>query len=339
MEPATLTSVSLSQIDWHEDAFAIPGYVPDEALERSLETAGILTPPTLWEKTPQRFVIVDGFKRLFWLKDRSERAQAVIYPEGSSENELLKFRLEIKMFSRPLNLAEKAQVLAKYALLTSKEELHRRIGPALGLSGALDTLALWCSIAAWPSRHLSLLAHDVIAEKTALLLAPFPEADRDAFLRLMQVLRCSASLQVEILDRCNDIARRDGVSLQRLLETPEIQAILNDGDRNRREKTAAVRDLLFRWRFPRLVKKMTDMQSAIDQIPLPATASLTPPPHLEGDVWELKLRFRTPEELAASIETSAALVKTPAFYALFRLLDHSTAYNESAPAPPSPDSA
>ncbi|ROQ90737.1 hypothetical protein [Desulfosoma caldarium] len=339
MESATLASVSLSKIDWHEDAFAIPGYVPDEALERSLEREGILVPPTLWEKAPQHFVIVDGFKRLFWLKARADRVHALIYPEASSETELLKLRLETKMFSRTLNLAERAQVLAKYASLSSKEELQRRIGPTLGLSGTPKTLALWCSIAAWPSRHLSFLAHDGIAEKTALLLAPFPEADRDAFLQLMQVLRCSASLQVEILERCNDIAHRDGVSLQWLLQSQEIQAILKDGDRNRREKTAAVRDLLSRWRYPRLVKKMTAMQRAIDQIPLPATASLTPPPYLEGDVWELKLRFRTPEELAASVETCASLFKTPAFYALFRLLDHSTAYDESTPAPPSPGNA
>lgn len=152
----------------------------------------------------------------------------------------------------------------------------------------------------------------------------------------MQALRCSASLQVEILERCDDIARRDGVRLQQLLETPEIQAIVKDGERNRREKTAAVRELLFRWRYPRRVKKMTDTQRAIAQVPLPAAATLVPPPDLEGDVWELKLRFRTPEELAASVQALASLVKTPAFNVLFHHVDQLPALNESAPASSSP---
>lgn len=335
MEPVRLTTISLSQVDWGEETFAIPGYVSDEGLERSLEMVGLLMPPTLWEKTSERFVIIDGFKRLFRLKDRCDRLQAVIYPSGYGESRLLRFRLETKIFSRPLNLAEKVHILAKYASLASSEELQRRICPALGLSGAPDTLSLWCAIAAWPARHLSFLAHDVIAEKTALLLAPFSETDREAFFQLMQALRCSASLQMEILERCDDITRRDGVGLQQLLETPEIQAIVKDGDRNRREKTAAVRELLYRWRFPRLVQKMTNTQRAIAQLPLPQAVSLSPPPQLEGDVWELKLRFRTPKELAASIHALAALVKTSAFDLLFHLVDHSATLDKDAPTSPS----
>lgn len=336
MEPLRHASIPLSQLDWRDKTFAIPGYVSDETLERSLKTVGLLTPPTLWEKTPGRFVIVDGFKRLFRLKDRCDHIEALIYSKAFSESRLLRFRLETKMFSRSLNLAEKVQILAKYASLASKKELQRRICPALGLPGAPDTLSLWCAIAAWPGSHLSFLAHDVIAEKTALLLAPFSVTDREAFLQLIQVLRCSASLQVEILERCTDIAHRDGVRLQQLLETQEIQAIVKDSERNRREKTAAVRELLFRWRFPRLVQKMTQTQRAIAQLPLPQAVSLSPPPHLEGDVWELKLRFRTPEELTTSVQALASLVTTPTFHVLFHLVDRSAALDESAPASSSP---
>ncbi len=332
MKSKHLVSISLSQIDWEDHTFAIPCYVPDDTLERSLETCGILTPPVLWEKAPHGFVILDGFKRLLWLRHRCDHVKALVYPTDAENTKLLAFRLETKMFSRPLNLAEKVHIVAKYATLTTQKDLQRRICPTLGISAATDTLPRWCSIAAWPSTHLAALAQEIIAEKTALLLTFVSLEDREAFLDLMQALRCSASLQVEILERCKDIARRDGVTWQTLLSASEIQNILKDTERNRREKTAAVRELLYQWRFPRLWKKMTGIEHAIAQMSLPSNMSLAPPAHLEGDVWELKVRFRHPEALAASAQEAASLAQSQGFQNLFHLADHPVAFQEGEPA-------
>ncbi|MEJ5349277.1 MAG: hypothetical protein WHS46_11390 [Desulfosoma sp.] len=333
MESKRLVSAPLSQIDWEDHTFAVPSYVPDERLEQSLETCGVLTPPTLWEKTPHRFVILDGFKRLFWLRCRCDHVQALVHPTDAEHRKLLAFRLETKMFSRPLNLAEKVHIVAKYATLTTQEDLQRRICPTLGISGAADTLPRWCSIATWPSNHLAALAQELIADKTALLLTSVSHTDREAFLDLIQTLRCSASLQVEILERCKDIAQRDGVTWQTLLSASEIQNIVKDPERNRREKTAAVRELLKQWRFPRLWKKMTAIQNAIAQMSLPSNMSLAPPAYLEGEVWELKVHFRHPEALAASVQKAASLAQSQEFQNLFHLVDHPVAFHEDEPTP------
>ncbi len=317
MAPPLLKEVSLAAVDWDDEGFAIPAYVPDEALLKSLEAVGILHPPVMWEKKAGLFAVVDGFKRLSWLRSRSSSVQALLFPEETDPRALLRIRLETKIFSRQLNLAEKAHILARYTALTSEEDLRRRICPALRIASPTESLSLWQSIAAWPARHLSLLARDLIAEKTALALAPLPEKDREAFLNLLGALRCSASLQMELLERCLDIARRDGITVRALLGASEMQTILRDENLNRREKTAAVRDIVYRWRFPTIHTKMAKLEGAVEALKMPSALSLLPPPFLEGNVWELRVRFRTPSELAASLTKAEQICTATQFQAIF----------------------
>lgn len=333
MERPHFKAVPLSAVDWDDERFAIPAHVPDEALLQSLEAVGILYPPMVWEKKPERFAVVDGFKRLSWLRSRSSHVQALVFSDNTDVEELLRIRLETKMLSRGLNRAERAHILARYAALTSEEDLRRRICPALAISSQAESLSSWRSIAAWPARHLSALARDLIGEKTALALAPLPEKDRDAFLHLLNVLRCSASLQMEILERCLDITRRDGIMLHTLVQLPEMQEILRDEKRNRREKTAAVRDLVHRWRFPRIHARMAELQRAVAAVKMPSALSLLPPPSLEGDEWELRVRFRTPSELAVSLKEAEQLCTTVQFHAVFQEFDNDSPSRPTGPVP------
>lgn len=321
MTPQRLVRIPFHGIDWEDDEFAIPGHVPDEDLLRSLAAVGLLHPPVLWEKTPGRFVIVDGFRRLSWLRVHTSEAHALVYPPSFDPKRLLALRLEAKVCSRPLNLAEKAQIMARLAERIPEDDFRLRICRAMGVPPTEESLQQWRSVAAWPPSHLAGLAQGVIAEKAALRLAPLSEKDREAFLELLLVLRCTASLQVEILDRCIDIAQRDGIPLHALVENSEMQAILKDEKRNRREKTAAVRDLVCRWRFPRVTAKMIRVERSIAALHLPSTVSLVPPPFLEGDVWELRVRFRTPSELILCLNDMEALCETDRFHALFEEAD------------------
>lgn len=334
-----IKTVSLTSIDWDDEAFAVPGSLADQALYESLEAVGILNPPLLWEKKPDRFAIVDGFTRLSWLRARSSHVDALVFPEHTDPARLLAMRLEAKMFSRALNRAEKAQILARYAPLTSQEDLRRRICPALGISSQPQSLSLWRAIAAWPARHLDALARDFVAEKTALSLVPLPEKDRQSFLDLLIALRCSASLQMEILERCLDIARRDGIALHALVASPEMQAILEDENRNRREKTAAVRELVHRWRFPRVHERMERLERAMAAVKMSSALSLVPPPYWEGDGWELRVRFRTPSDLAACLTEAQSLSTTVEFQGVFQEFEHVSFAQEPGPAPVPPHAA
>lgn len=339
MAPPLLKEVSLAAVDWDDEGFAIPAYVPDEALFQSLEAVGILHPPVMWEKKTGLFIVVDGFKRLSWLRSRSSSVNALVFPENTDARTLLRIRLEIKIFSRELNIAEKAHILARYSELASEGELRRRICPALRIASPNESLLLWRSIAAWPARHLSLLARDLIAEKTALALAPLPEKDREAFMNLLGLLRCSASLQMELMERCLDIARRDGITVHALLGSSKMQSILRDETLNRREKTAAVRGLVYRWRFPRVHTQMAKLECAVDALKMPSPLSLLPPPFLEGDVWELRVRFRTPSELAASLTKAEQICTATQFQAVFDECDKDVPSKTTATASVPPRTA
>ncbi len=310
--------IPISRIDWNDTTFAIHAFRDNPHFRQSLESVGVLTPPILWEKDGGSLAVVDGLKRLRWLQNHHTSFDALVYPSSAELKQLMVHRLETKMFSAPLNLAEKAQIVAKYTPFTTESELKRRILPALGLSSRNEAPSLWERIGNWPAAHLKLLAHDLLSERAALYLAQWEPADRDQAMRLFDTLRCSASIQMEILERTSDIARRDGISPCEMLAHPELQRILHAQDLNRREKTQEVRDLIHRRRFPRLSAKEKRLRQRIEDASLPSNVSLVPPPHFEGETWEVRIRFKTPEELTATMHETARRCSTPPVQDIFR---------------------
>jgi ParB family chromosome partitioning protein len=65
---------------------------------------------------------------------------------------------------------------------------------------------------------LEILAMGAIAERTALLVAGWDERSRNAVLPVLESLRCSASIQVEIVERITEIALRGGKDRSDIIE-------------------------------------------------------------------------------------------------------------------------
>ncbi len=68
---------------------------------------------------------------------------------------------------------------------------------------------------------------------------------------VLQALRCSSSIQVEIVEHINEIAIRDEKARADIVETPEAGEILASKELNHRRKTQALRDFLAGLRYPR----------------------------------------------------------------------------------------
>jgi ParB family chromosome partitioning protein len=311
-------TVRLEDVDFQDTAFALPGFKDDAALFQSLNTVGLIHPLVVWERVSGRFVLVDGFRRMEWLRRSGvEETRFLVYPSQTPEARILKGRLEDKIFRGNLNLAEKVQIAARYAPLASRQELRRRIFPALGLSWKDDAVSRWTQVGRWLAHHRELLAREVVSEKAAYLLAAWSDRDRDAALALLDALRCSASIQMEILERIREVAVRDGCPLHELLRREELTAVAGSPQLNRREKTARVRDLVARWRYPRLYQKTRALRERIEEARLPETAVLAPPPHLEGDRWELRLSFTDPEDLETQLAWAKDFCRSPRMRAVW----------------------
>jgi ParB family transcriptional regulator, chromosome partitioning protein len=298
-------SLPLDLVDWEDRRFAIESFLPRSQIMESLSRFGLLTPPWVVKAAGEKFIIVDGFKRLCELRDQGTgQVRCVVFPAETSLNDLWALRLEARLFGPPLNIAEKAQVVARLAAISMEGNLARRFQDALALPHRPEMLDKWKRLAEAGRDLLEAASRGDIHERAALELARWPEdpEERSELVSILRKLRCSASIQVEILERFRDITTLSSQPVRSLLQSGEPQRILGHPEWNHREKTQALRDWLDTLRLPRLKARERHFTLEIGRTPPPSGVSLVPPPSFEGNRWRLEVTFASPEELRHLLE-------------------------------------
>ncbi|HBD07018.1 MAG TPA: hypothetical protein DCZ69_02055 [Syntrophobacteraceae bacterium] len=307
-----LITVRLGDLNWEDRSFAIDGFVRPKSLLASLGSHGVLVPPWLLRTEDGRPVIVDGFKRLKWLRENGvAEVECLLYESDSKRSSLLLQRIEAKLVGAALNLAEKAQMVARLAELMPAERIGSEYFPVLDLALRPQAVERWSRVAAAGDLLLSALAHERLSERVVLELIDWPEAVRRNMAALFCELRCSASIQMEIVERIGEIALNQERDRADILDSPSVQDILKDPDRNHRQKTQALRDLLQRWRFPRWWARQERFQQSLSACGLPPRIGILPPPAFEGDSWQMQIRFSSRLELSGLLASAQKLASSP----------------------------
>jgi hypothetical protein len=311
--------IELGRVRWHDRTYFIDSYQPQTALRGSLDRHGLLGSCSVWVRPDGEYTIVDGFKRLGWAADNGWKTlPAAVFPASSDPAFLWRIRLETKLFGTPLNLAEKAQLVAKLAEVLGEPRTFDECLPVLGMARRPHVVEDMCRLAVAGNEILEAAASGVLCERAALALVAWEDRGRRTGLQLLLQLKCSASIQIEILDQASDIALRDGIDPAELLGRPELRAILDEPRWNPRRRTQAVRDLLFHWRHPRLTEKLASFAEQAARSGLPAGAQLVPPPAFEGNRWRLELAFTEAQELDRMLPELARWVRSRPLQGFFR---------------------
>jgi hypothetical protein len=295
--------VGLDQVVGEDHRFAIKSYLPEDCLQLSLEQHGMLFPPWVWANEHGGCSLVDGFKRIAWAKQKGlKRIQCLVFPPFTQYEQLLVLRVEGKLFGPPLNAAEKARIIATVNRASVEPYFHQRLLPALRIPPRTEVVEKWCRLSTAGENLLHAAASEAIAERAALELVDWGEEERAAALALLLELRCSASIQMEIFERVTEIALGAQENRMAVLCRPQLQDILNHSRENHRQKTQAVRELLTRWRFPRLQAREALLVRDLASLALPSGTQLLHPPAFEGDEWRLQVAFTRPGELKSLLE-------------------------------------
>ena len=310
--------VSLAEIDLDDDTFEIRNFSGSSRLEQSLARLGILDPPWLFEKTGT-LVVVDGFKRLRFLKENgAEGAVCNILSHSCDAGQLWMRRIEKRIFEREINLVEKARIISVLSELFQPAGIPDFILSELNIAKSPDIIAKWASLWALDRETLELLASGNVAERAAIEAVGWDKKSRDAVFSVLRALKCSSSIQVEIIERINEIARRDGKTGADVVEIPGVRDILESSELNHRQKTQALRDLLSELRNPRLSSRWKRFQREVEALELPPGVRIVPPVVFEGNDWKMEFRFTGPDELRKTFGLTGTVVESRLFDAVFR---------------------
>jgi ParB family chromosome partitioning protein len=302
--------VALTEIDLDDNTFEIRRFAGSPRLMESLDRFGILDSPWL-RKNGRGYIVVDGFKRLRRAKGNGvQDAFCRVFPEDCDSRELWMRRIEKKIFEREINPAEKAQIVSTLLGLFQSGEIPAFFLAGINVSHRPEVLRNWAFLSAEGPDVLEILASGGIAERAALEVAGWDKPSTDSVLHVLQALRCSASIQVEIVERINEIAIREGKAGADIIEHPRAREVLTSKRLNHRQKTQAIRDYLFELRHPRMDSRQKQLQRGIEALRLPPGLKIIPPPAFEGNNWRIELSFTGIEDLRKIVDSTRSIVES-----------------------------
>ena len=308
--------IPLNQIDLNDKTFLITTSERINALSDSIHDLGVMNPPLLIQKeglTPGcLFSVVYGFQRiaaclnLGWDSIDSTLADASI-----SGLTCAKLAITDNLLQRSLNLVETSRSLN---LLVPYFQDEARLAEAASASGLPGNIALIRKIKS--ICHLAPLIQDGLLAGCLTLPSAIDlgNLDEEIGCRLAEIftaLQLSLSKQREILTLTQEIACREDITLADLVNGNVFKQILNDNDLDRSQKTGALRSYLKQRRFPSLTSAETAFKANWRKIKSGTGLELIPPPHFEGDVFTLRIQFKTVKELLARNRAIAEISKHP----------------------------
>ena len=307
-------SIQLNKIDWNDTSCLITyGPLPHKLL-LSIQTVGLIEPPLVQSKKSGLFRIVCGGRRLAVCKKMGlDSLICRVLPSSMEHQECLRLAIYHNVAQRTLNPVEKSLVLAKMADYLEVEQLIDEFMPLLDLEPSMKLFRRYLGLHELEEVILDSLATGRLNERIAFALASQEQGDRLAYILLFAELPFSVSVQEEIVETVEEVARKENLTPEQVLSSKEVRALRQTAKRPARQRAKEIRNHLQARRNPRLTARRERFAREARDLGLPSGVRLVPPPYFEGPKWILECSFERAEELAGRLRYVAQLADQPEF--------------------------
>jgi len=158
-------------------------------------------------------------------------------------------------------------------------------------------------------------------EATIKRLSSLAQGDQHAFMGIVATLRASENHVRDMLDWLQEVALRDGTSIEAVLSKKTVGAILTDPRLGRNDKLKRVKEELRKMRFPRLSQIETEITKRIQALKLKPQVQLAVPAGLEGGFLTLQVKAGSYQELRQLLAELAQAAEKIEVEEIFELLD------------------
>ena len=288
---AQTKSVPLSRINSQDDTFRITTRTSVDDLLASIPHEGLLNPPLVIQQ-PSDFRIVSGFRRIAAFNELGlqEITIRILKPDLSSL-QCLRFAIADNAFQRSLNLIEASRALQKLSTFLNTGQRLSESASTLGLPSNPSVIKKIKDLCQLPESIQSAILADTISLSMAGELEKLPTNCAIALARLFNEFKLSLNKQREILTLIKEIARRDSISEQAVLEDRQLQDIFLDQDLDRSQKVRELRAYLRQRRFPQIVNAEANFENQRKQLNLGQDIKLIPPKEFEGTTYTINISF------------------------------------------------
>ena len=295
-----LSRVKLHEVDFSKRPFVFSLPQRGAFLLESVKRYGVIEPPVVTETREGLFPIC-GEGRLLAARTLGIDAVEAIVLGEVEPLKALHLSLESNLF-RGINLAEKAELVSRFASYLSPEEIVRRIFPRLGLPEKPRWYFFLKRLSESPEEIKLAVAEETLNPKVAEILTRLPSGKQLFLLALFKRYRFTFSEEMEVLAGLLDLSKRHD------LDPEDLVAREFSETRDRKEFLRRLRGLL-RPHLYSFEKELLEIRQALSKRGLRLEAH---PPY-ERDRFRISFDFGTTEELKQKIQDLEEFSKVYSF--------------------------
>lgn len=234
-----------------------------------------ITQTILVQPTDPKYRIVDGFEILTAGLSADRQIPAMAFPPDAAGLDILKRLVVIKRNRRPLSPVEISRIFRFAAGQNSSDAgIVEALGPVLGFPKDPKIIQQYRDLASIGEPVTQYLIAKKAPLKTWLLVAQ-QYWNVQPYLEMLIALRPTLSLFEELIIHLYEISRRERLSLAMLLEQLGWQEMVNAENGVPREELQKIRATVFQHRYPVLSAQREKVRKHLENIPLPANATLS----------------------------------------------------------------
>lgn len=281
-------SCRLSEINFKDRSYPFSfGATPQNLIE-SIKQVGLLQPPLL-QAAATGYKIVCGRRRLEVLRQSGASDVEVkfwVAPEGQFKK-LFHRALWENLAQREFNPVETADIYNRALEVFSKDELRCELRPALKIPDRERFHKRYQTIAGFSPELRELVAAGIIDPESVDLINEWGDTELAALMALIAETGLRRNKLREVINRLEDLARRDRVSPCE----PLARAGVAVRDVEGRIEISALRSQLQEQLYPHLTTARKNFAEKLEKLSLPADISLAAPPDFEGGEFRLSFSF------------------------------------------------
>ena len=322
-----IKNLFISQFDDLSSTFNwFPGDL-SECDRNSIEEEGIRLPLLVQTVEDSKFRLIDGFKRLSWLKlvqgksveeNQQEQLSCLIIPAFVSLRDVAKIRLETVSADQTsfsgIHLCRVLNLLYKEGF--SKNEIAFQVFPSLGLISSVrlagQLLDLQKKLVTSEIHAESFLPASMMSMgyEDLLPLLKFSNSDFPSVLRLAKKMEIKGKKWRNMLQVLDEVIRLRETTAAEILQYLEIQQILEDSNLQGPVRYRLLKQQLDALRYPELSKMHKRFDQTCKSLKLPDRLTLESDQYFENDELALKMKFNSVDELREHLMNLSDIVNS-----------------------------
>ncbi|MCF6246173.1 MAG: ParB N-terminal domain-containing protein [Desulfobacula sp.] len=304
-----ISDVDLTDIDLADDRYRISHSQTNTALlAQSILEIGLVNPVVLL-LVHDKHIIISGFNRVkaHLLNKALTITARVINPETSKQKAIgsgaiksetiyidyLVLAIGAACFKHQLSQVELIKSLIKLSVFMDAGHIAHKSGTLFNTQLNQKYIDELIAIGQLQPQGLALLESGHLSIKAAKKLSVLNGPDVLVFLMLLGAVKASTSVQLEMILYLTEISKRDKLSLKSVIQSSEIETIIDDENIDLITKTQQVRDCIYQLRFPELFKARQDVKQKINSLGLGRAVKIEPPPNFEAQQFTFSFTAKT----------------------------------------------